>query len=181
MRSGRPLFAPLSFELNAGDILILKGANGSGKTTLLRTLAGLIPAPAPLPTYPSPLYLGHTNALHGAMTVSEHLDFWRGISTSVSISNDTILKTLGLTGLESKQTRILSQGQKRRLSFARLLLHPAQLWLLDEPQAAQDKTGHAMLLNLIANHRAKSGTAIIASHEDLNIPDTKTLMIEGNV
>ena len=44
LRGGTPLFSDLSFSLNNGELLAIKGANGSGKSTLLRLLTGLIPA-----------------------------------------------------------------------------------------------------------------------------------------
>ena len=46
LRDSRPIFAGLSFALEAGSSLILRGPNGAGKTTLLRVIAGLLPASA---------------------------------------------------------------------------------------------------------------------------------------
>lgn len=175
-RGGRQLFAPVSVQLAPGETLLLKGANGSGKTTFLRHLAGFIPSNLPL--LPASLYLGHNNALHRAMTVGEHLAFWRGFADAGGLSDTHILETLGLSICAQKRIATLSQGQKRRLSLARLLLHNAPLWLLDEPQAALDSAGAGMLLKLLERHAKNGGMAVIASH-DLDIPGTKILMLAG--
>jgi heme exporter protein A len=182
MRGGRSLFVPISFELAAGQTLILRGENGSGKSTLLRTLAGLIPSyliPSSFTPHPSTLYLGHANALHPSMTVAEHLDFWRSLHPSRTITNQQVLETLGLAAYPAKLAAHLSNGQKRRLSFARLLLHPADLWLLDEPQAALDTNAQHMLHALLAQHSADGGMAIIASHDALTLAGAATLTLQA--
>lgn len=176
-RCSRRIFAPVSFSLNAGGVVILRGENGSGKSTLLRALAGLIPSTAaPLP---SALYLGHANALHPSMNADEHLDFWRSLHTSTAISNTDILNTLGLLHQRDKLAAHLSNGQKRRLSFGRLLLQQADCWLLDEPQAALDTSALEMLLKLITTHTAKGGMAIIASHDEIPLVDAQTIVVRA--
>jgi heme exporter protein A len=173
-RGARTLFAPISFELNAGETLLLRGSNGSGKSTLLRTLAGFIPSTQAIAQLTS-VYVGHANALHPAMTADEHLGFWRSLQPSSDISNTRILNVLGLAAQKNKLGAHLSNGQKRRLAFARLLLHPAQLWLLDEPQAALDTAGVQMLLGLLTQHQQLGGIAIIASHDALAVTMAHTL------
>jgi len=176
-RRGKDLFAPISITLNDGETLILRGENGSGKSTLLRTLAGLIPST--LNTHHSSLYLGHTNAMHPSLTVHEHLDFWRGLQSSRALPNSEILLMLSLREHATKHASHLSNGLKRRLAFARLLLHPAKLWLLDEPQAALDKNALHILLNLISDHASQGGISIIASHDDLSIAGAQTLTLQA--
>lgn len=174
------MFAPISFTLEAGQTLILRGDNGSGKTTLLRTLAGLMPSSVTL--HPSLLYLGHANALHPSLTVIEHLDFWRGLRSSTEQSKPDILHQLGLVEKAHALSAALSQGQKRRLAFAQLLLHPAELWLLDEPQAALDMQALDLFLGLLHGHAARGGMAVVASHGALNITtDSNTLILAGPV
>ncbi|MEZ6024471.1 MAG: ATP-binding cassette domain-containing protein, partial [Hyphomonadaceae bacterium] len=68
--------------------------------------------------------------------------------------------------------RALSQGQARRLALSRLLVAPRPVWLLDEPAAALDADGRAMLGALIGAHRDAGGLTIAAVHEPLEIaPD----------
>jgi ABC-type multidrug transport system ATPase subunit len=88
-RGGRRVIAGLDLDVHAGDVLLLTGPNGAGKTTLIRALAGLI-APvagsieligggADTPLAEQVHYLGHGNAIRGALTVSETLSTWRAI------------------------------------------------------------------------------------------------------
>ena len=176
MRGGRPLFTPISFDLAQGSVMILRGENGSGKSTLLRSLAGLMPIKhGTIHTASNPLYLGHGNALHPSATALEHVQFWRELKPTRAITDNAVLETLGLSTHAHKLAAHLSNGQKRRLSFARLLMHPSRLWLLDEPQAALDSSGLSMLMNLLNEHLSQGSSAIIASHDALHISPATTL------
>ena len=74
-RGLRLLFQDLSFQVERGDLLLLRGANGSGKSSLLRVLAGFLPpgngAAQWMGAAPLPRYLGHQDGLKGPMTVKE--------------------------------------------------------------------------------------------------------------
>ena len=59
----------------------------------------------------------------------------------------------------------MSAGQLRRLALARLLVAERALWLLDEPTAALDTDGAAMVEELVAEHRAAGGVVLIATHD----------------
>ena len=86
-RGGRTLFQGLSFALGAGDSLMVVGPNGSGKTTLLRLIAGLLPptagritlADSEDPVAESVHFVGHLDALKGALTLGENLAFYRSL------------------------------------------------------------------------------------------------------
>lgn len=180
MRGGQWLFDPVSFEVGEGSVVILRGANGSGKSTLLRSLAGFMPVKrGSMNCSATPLYLGHANALHPSASVIEHIRFWRELKPTRAGTDEAILETLGLRAHAHKLAAHLSNGQKRRLSFARLLMHPAKLWLLDEPQAALDAAGFSMFLNLLHEHLSQGSSAIIASHDALNIPSATTVELRS--
>ncbi len=179
MRGARWLFAPVSFDVNEGSVLILRGPNGSGKSTLLRTLAGFMPVKCGTVTRHSvPLYLGHANTLHPSATALEHVQFWRELKPTRAITDAAILELLGLSTQTHSLAAHLSNGQKRRLSFARLLMHPSKLWLLDEPQTALDTNGLAMFLNLLGEHLSQGSSAIIASHDALSISPATTVELK---
>jgi heme exporter protein A len=75
--------------------------------------------------------------------------------------------------------RRLSAGQRRRLALARLLLAPAALWLLDEPTAALDSDGVALVARLVAECRAAGGIVVFSSHDVLDVPDVQRLTLAG--
>lgn len=183
-RGGRPVFAGLSFTLAGGEMLAVTGPNGSGKSTLLRVVAGLL-APAAGSVVLDPLddagmkgavhYLGHLDALKGALTVRDNLAFWRRLWGGGAI--DAALDAVGLGALADLPAGVLSAGQKRRVAIARLLLAQRPLWLLDEPATALDAAAEATLGRLIGDHLASGGMAIVATHRDLPLAPTATLKL----
>ena len=74
---------------------------------------------------------------------------------------------------------MLSAGQKRRVAIARLLIARRPLWLLDEPATALDAAAEAMLGRLIGAHLASGGMAIVATHRDLAVTPSATLMLDA--
>jgi heme exporter protein A len=88
-----------------------------------------------------------------------------------------VLARVGLSGLEGREVRTLSQGQARRLALSRLLIASRPLWLLDEPAAALDASGRAVVSELIEMHRASGGIVIAAVHEPLGPAPSQTLKV----
>ena len=186
-RGGRPLFCNLDFAIARGEALIVRGANGSGKTSLLRVLAGLTIADegeilcgdaiwkAASPAQrASVLYLGHANALKDELTAAENLaDGLNFDGLTVSMANQHVaLERVGLALRRDLQARRLSQGQKRRIGLARLLLaqkSQKSIWLLDEPTNALDAGGVALFTEIVDEHLARGGMACIATHLTMQI------------
>jgi len=172
-RGGRVLFEDLSFSVLSGGYVDLRGANGAGKTSLLRALAGFLKPRAGAIAYDNIAepalamhFLGHANALKPTASVSAHVRYWRGLLGGALHEGD-VLRRVGLHGLAERPARTLSQGQARRLALARLLIAPRLIWLLDEPAAALDDAGRALVRELIDAHRANGGLLIAAVHETL--------------
>lgn len=180
VRSKRALFAPLNVVLNAGGLIVIKGANGSGKTTLLRTLAGLMPSYQGRITFTNkdvaPLYVAHHDALFADITVHEHIVFWQKLHGQKSGAD--ILGHLNLEQVAHKKAQHISAGQKRRLSLARLLIAPATMWLLDEPQTNLDAEGQNVLSALITQHRQKGGGVMMASHLSETHENAQHIMLQ---
>src|SRR3989344_5308230 len=65
--------------------------------------------------------------------------------------------------------KLLSQGQKRRLSLARLLVANRRLWILDEPFTALDVSSVRLVNDLILSQLARGGMVILTSHQELDI------------
>lgn len=192
VRGERLVFQGLGFALSPGEALILAGRNGSGKTSLLRLMAGLAPsAKGRLAWHDGPVgddperhaarlhYVGHLDAVKPALTVRENLEFWARLRGGNAHRATAALATFGLDGLAPVPARYLSAGQRHRLSLARLLASPAELWLLDEPTVALDTDAVSVLLAALAEHRARGGMAAIATNVDLGEIGAATLDMQG--
>jgi heme exporter protein A len=175
-RNDEPIFGPLDFVLQSGEVVLIEGDNGAGKTTLLRVLSGLLdPTDGEILLDGEPLtlaklshqvaLLGHMGGLKGDLTALENLRFAAGVGgMRAGISPTTALAGVGLDGFADVPTRQLSAGQKKRVALARVLLAPVGLWLLDEPYANLDIDGIRLVNRLLEAHARRGGAALITSH-----------------
>jgi len=189
-RGERQLFADVSFSLAAGEWLHVQGENGAGKTSLLRLLVGLSPADAgeiywrgvaasEAGFHRDLLYLGHHAAVKDELTPLENLCLSAALD-GIPLDEKAALAALvrlGLRGREALPVRVLSAGQKRRVLLARLLTRPAALWVLDEAFNALDSGAVQLLGELLGEHLAKGGLAVLTSHQPLPLPVDKRLML----
>lgn len=179
-RGERVLFKDLSFSLNAGTALHLRGRNGAGKTSLLEVLCGLrrlatgeVKAPQPQQMH----WLGHRNALNPALSAQENLAFWCNLNHVNEAGITPALTRLGLAKLCHRACRTLSAGQKRRSALARLLLAKRDLWLLDEPLDGLDSEGLSLFAAMLSEHLQRGGAAVVTSHQPLpaGLPQVQAL------
>ncbi|MEO7065965.1 MAG: cytochrome c biogenesis heme-transporting ATPase CcmA [Rhodanobacter sp.] len=189
LRQDDAVFAPLNFQLRAGELALVEGANGSGKTTLLRVLAGLLHVGAGELFWHGEalqrdlcsgdiLFLGHQLGLKADLSPRENLRIARGLyGQRVDATIPAVLTEVGLSGYEDEPTRRLSAGQKKRAALARLLLLPAALWLLDEPYANLDRVGIDLVNRLLKWHAHAGGAALVSSHGTANFADDNTQRI----
>lgn len=183
-RGDHRVFSGLNFTLDPGQIMQVQGANGSGKTSLLRSLCGFItPDDGDIvwrgerisdldeEYYAELLYLGHLNAIKDELSALENLLVSAGLSGVELEEKQAIaaLRRMGLRGREMLPTKVLSQGQRRRVALARLLVSDASLWILDEPLTALDVGAVALVQELIAEHLAKQGMVIFTTHQPLQV------------
>jgi heme exporter protein A len=179
VRGGMLVFSGLSFRVAPGNLLAVIGPNGSGKSSLLRVLAGLIRPEAGTLRFAGAgeeegfaHYLGHADALKPALSLRETLRFWAALYGGRAGGIDDAAGRVGLGHALDLPVAVLSAGQRRRAGLARLLVAQRPLWLLDEPGAALDRDGEALLGRLMADHRAAGGTIVAATHQDLPLaPD----------
>ena len=181
-RGDRQLFRSLSFQVPAQTLLHVRGRNGRGKTTLLRALCGLLRPDAGRIRWKGKsirelaedynrdlLYFGHLNGIKADLTGLENLRIARTLDQD-PVGDDAILDALariGLEGFEDLPTRMLSQGQKKRVALTRLILSKAPLWILDEPFTALDVDAVDLLQQLIAEQVADGGSVVLTTHQEV--------------
>lgn len=173
-RGGLSILGGVSFEVNAGEAVVLKGPNGSGKTTLLRTIAGLQPpSGGGVDVAPDTIaYAAHSDGIKAPLTVAENLIFWAGLFGASGI--DAALDAFDLHGLRNRRAGALSAGQKRRVGLARLMVTGRPIWALDEPTVSLDAASVALFASAVSAHLAGGGAALIATHIDLGL-DARTI------
>lgn len=174
-RGGLRAVEGVTFSLDRGAALILRGPNGIGKTTLLRVVAGLQPAVAGrVEVAPDAVaYAAHADGLKTALSVTENLRFWAETFGQHDIA--PALDAMNLVGLAQRPAGALSAGQKRRLGLARLLVTGRPLWVLDEPTVSLDAESVALFAGVVRDHLGRGGAALMATHIDLGLPEAGVL------
>ena len=186
-RGFRLLFEGLAVSAAAGRALVVVGPNGAGKSSLLRILAGLLAPTAGTvrldgggDSFGEHLhYLGHDDAVKGALTVAANLAFWRTVLGGGGLEVEEALEEVGLGGLGQLRAQVLSAGQKRRLAIARLLVAKRPIWVLDEPTTALDVKAQARFAAFGRAHLAAGGLLIAATHAPLDLGSTDELRLGG--
>jgi heme exporter protein A len=161
-RGGRLLFERLDLALEPGDMLHVTGPNGSGKSSLIRLAAGLLRAEVGT-VQRTPLALADDHlALDRELRLRAALAFW-------GASVDQAMEALGIAHLADVPVRLLSSGQLKRATLARVVASGAPLWLLDEPLNGLDDYGAMLLEQSLRRHLVSGGAVLAASHQRILI------------
>jgi heme exporter protein A len=167
-RGGRRLFEALDLVLEPGGAALVTGPNGTGKSSLLRLAAGLLRPSAGSIERRSAIALADENAaLDLRLGLGRALAFWSRLDGA---DPTPAMAAMGLEPLAEMPVRMLSTGQRKRASLARVLASGAPLWLLDEPVNGLDSEGGSRLEAAMAAHRAGGGAILAASHQPLTLP-----------
>ena len=185
VRGERTLFSGVSFTLEPGALLRVAGPNGSGKTSLLRIVCGLmLQAEGEVrwrgenirslrEEYWRDLnYIGHLNALKDDLTGLENIQIGAALSGR-SVTREAALRALGDLGVPqcaALPARVLSQGQRRRVALARLIvLRGTPLWVLDEPFPGLDAEAVDFVSARLAQHITQGGSVVLTTHQEVAI------------
>lgn len=192
-RGERHLFTDINFEIAGGDALRIAGPNGAGKTSMLRLLCGLSPPAAGEVFWNGQnirriredycaelLYLGH------AVAVKDDLAAWENLQVNERLAGRfaarqaawDALDAVGLDEIGHLPTRLLSQGQKKRVALARLwLADQPRLWILDEPFTALDLQAVELLCRKMDSHLARGGMVIYTTHQEIALKAGRKLTL----
>ncbi|HTP54300.1 MAG TPA: ABC transporter ATP-binding protein [Thermoplasmata archaeon] len=146
---GNRVLQDVSFVIEEPAIYVVLGPNGAGKTTLFRTLAGI------LEPYSGTVridgidiaehaartrlqYLSHIDGMPDGLRVDEALRFYAGVEGASAPAVERVIGLLGIVELRHRFFSELSQGQKKRVSIARVFLQERSIYLLDEPTSNLD-------------------------------------------
>ena len=184
--SDRFLFKNLSFDLNPGELIQLKGRNGSGKTTLIKVLCGILKNYEGSISYDNGLnlgerneifYLGHKNALKDNLTVLENLKYdYRSDGIELTKLKEN-LATLGLENYLFSKVSDLSEGQKRKIILSCFMASNKSIYLLDEPLINLDEESKKIVSSEIEN-KINGGSSIVFTSHEKNILATKDINLD---
>lgn len=166
---GRAILNELSFSARGGEVVAVVGRNGVGKTTLLRALAGLQRCAGSIAVAGAAPDLGlvFQNAelqLFNASVREEILYRVPGPDMGLYAQ---LLGALGLARYEQTPPLLLSEGEKKRVALATVLIRrPRHGVLLDEPSLGQDRAHKAMLIR-VARGLAHAGQLVMMTTHDL--------------
>jgi len=166
-----------------GQVLHLRGANGAGKTSLIRVLAGLSlpesgelrlwgePARGRMTAYRAAIcYVGHSDGIKRELTPEENLRLSACLVLDPSRRTPAeALERVGLAEHAGRPCAEMSAGQRRRTALARLLMSNAPVWLLDEPLVSLDRSGAGLVADLMHEHVAAGGIAVLATHQPVDL------------
>ncbi|HMF47471.1 MAG TPA: ABC-F family ATP-binding cassette domain-containing protein [Candidatus Saccharimonadales bacterium] len=161
------LFRHINLTVNARDRFGVIGNNGKGKSTLLNVLSGgVAPVTGDLKTHPDMKlgYFGQTNIqrLDPKLTIEQEIEHTNPALTRTQVRN--ICGTMMFGGdLALKKVSVLSGGEKSRTLLGKILAHPSNLLLLDEPNNHLDMESIDALIESLQNF---PGAVMLVTHNE---------------
>ena len=156
---------PFSARVEEGEIVCLLGQSGCGKTTLLRLLLGLeTPTGGSVTGLPDRISaVFQEDRLCPAFSAVTNVSLALGRQASKE-EIAALLRELGLGDALTKPVRELSGGMQRRVSIARSLLMPADLYLMDEPFKGLDEDTRKTVMDAVLE-RTRGKTLLVVTHD----------------
>ena len=184
------IFENLNLSLSNKQIIQIKGKNGSGKTTFLQTILNILEPKSGeifwegknikkniFDLYNHTTFIMDHSTSTRELTVSDNINFWRGLSSSKLNNNEIfgLLKILDIEKYYKTKVMHLSSGENKKLELLRLILEQKKLWILDEPFNHLDETSIEILNQTFLDHINNDGMILFASHFNPTISNLDTL------
>lgn len=161
----RWIFRRVSFELDAGQVMAVTGPNGQGKSTLLKVASGLLePSEGSFSGNAPWGYAALDLALYPQLTAQEHLE-WAADLAGTSLDPVASLARVGLEGAEARLAGAMSTGMRARLKLAMALAPNPRVLMLDEPTAALDDQGQALVRGIVQDLTREGGAVLMATND----------------
>lgn len=171
----------VDLDVQAGELVVVRGRSGAGKTTLLTMLGGLdeptsgaveLPGAPDGATGPAAgvASIFQTSGLLAVLSAAENVEVPLRIAKTDPRERDErvarALEAVGLSDHAAQRPDELSGGQQQRVGIARALVTEPRILLADEPTAQLDSETGAQIMALIADLVHTRGTAaVVATHD----------------
>ncbi|KFG91589.1 Heme exporter protein CcmA [Sphingobium herbicidovorans NBRC 16415] len=177
-RGGRLLFRGVDLALERGGSALLRGPNGVGKSSLMRICAGLLrPVAGTIERRGRIALADERLALDMEDRLQTALGFWARLDGADTAALDRAMDAMALGPIRDIPVRMLSTGQRKRASLARVIAGGAPIWLLDEPGNGLDDASLALLGAAVEAHLATGGIVVAASHQPLPVAAPVTIAL----
>ena len=175
---GHTLFKDMNVEIKRGEHVCIIGDNGTGKTTFLKILNGLETSDTGTFTWGTNVETAYYDQEHLVLdpdkTIYDEISDEHPDMTITQIR--TVLAAFLFTDENvNKEIRLLSGGEKGRVSLAKLMLSDANFLILDEPTNHLDITTKEILEQALSEFE---GTIICVSHDRYFVNKISTRIIE---
>jgi len=203
----KTVFTGLDLDVEAGESLVVVGGSGAGKSVLLKHITGLLEPDRGTVEVDGVLLADldvksltqfrrkfgvafQEGALFDSMTVGENIAFplVRSRSRPAEEIRDRVaecLRLVQLAGLEDKMPSQLSGGMRRRVGFARAIVHEPQILLFDEPTSGLDPLTKATIDELILEIQSTLGSTLVTISHDMGsvfrIADRMAMLHDGGI
>ncbi|MCX6180833.1 MAG: ABC transporter ATP-binding protein [Bacteroidetes bacterium] len=181
----KPLVVPFSFSVESGKIIALIGLNGSGKTTFFKTLMGGVPLLSGTIKWEGrdlkDLSFAERHKIFSWLparkVIEERLKVFEILTFSISSDSfredvlsqmDEVIRLLNLEEFLELPYHLLSEGQKKKVEIAALLMKKSPVILFDEPSVFLDVSNQLELVKVIKNLSLEKGKTIFISSHNLD-------------